>query len=130
MTTTQPQPKGEKMTTKQTTPRDFVTKQTAYAGKYALRNMETGELIGIQTHYGGRPRLYETHSDARASADCEFSWFCKADVEPVRLVGERGEARCYCGGAMPDEVHHGGQWLAVQFCSAKCKRSYNQKASR
>ena len=61
---------------------DHTTSQTAYAGKFSIRDTATGRLI----HGGGvlapRPRLYATAEDATAAARD----YTHADCEPVRLV--------------------------------------------
>jgi hypothetical protein len=58
------------------------TNQTAYVGKYALEEIQTGKLI----HGGGvtapRPRLYKTEEDVRCACR-NLRW---ADTKPVRLI--------------------------------------------
>ena len=59
------------------------TSQFAYAGRFSIRDLETGYLI----HGGGvtapRPRLYET-AEAATEAAASITW---TDCEPVELVG-------------------------------------------
>jgi len=60
---------------------EFVTKQRAYVGQYALADRETGRLIAAFTLHH-RPRLYAT-AEAAAEAAQAIAW---ADCTPVRLV--------------------------------------------
>ena len=60
------------------------TQQTAYAGRFALRERTTGKLL----HGGGviapRPRLYDTE-EAAAEAAAAIDW---ADAEVVLLTAK------------------------------------------
>jgi len=33
----------------------------------------------------------------------------------------RGKAHCYCGKEIPDEQFSDNEWIAIQYCSQKCK---------
>lgn len=60
----------------------YTPQQTAYVGRYALREIGTGKLIGEpHRRIHPRPRLYETEA-AAAEAAAEIRWDC----QPVLLV--------------------------------------------